>query len=365
MIETPIIMRQNINVDIDLNKYYDVILGTSLIDKATIDSCTNPLTRNFQNLINDLYNNNMWTTTEIMGLLSQMYTHFERLSDISRCNEIDETIEYFENLECQNEYEDDELDDIHDTHYSFHTPEPSYKTSVFTPPQTPLRRRDMSFCDEENEDIVDEDEDEDDGEHSVDDDTITTQEYYPSLCDISYLDTNQEQEINREEIQVQPRYLLSYPPNPVRRTINMFDFNIDEENERALHNEAVERITNGFEDFLIEQQGEDEEQVNNQYSVEINMRQDQQFQERVERLTSYYMQSFNRDRNDDDYYDMSYDDMSYDEEEGDISDEEERMVNTRVTPPPSPILVRRNGFTFNNHPQGGSPCSSISRALFP
>jgi hypothetical protein len=75
----------------------DAIIGVDLIVRARGTTGRDPLTRNFDNLVYELEREG-WSGGELCGLLSQMYTHFERVGDMVRCEEIDEAIEYVEYL---------------------------------------------------------------------------------------------------------------------------------------------------------------------------------------------------------------------------------------------------------------------------
>lgn len=91
---------QHEHVEISDNEraYVDGVTGRHLIDRASFVTRRDPLTRNFDNLVYELFANNAWTASELHTLLSQMYTHFERLTDHARCGEIDNAIEHVEYL---------------------------------------------------------------------------------------------------------------------------------------------------------------------------------------------------------------------------------------------------------------------------
>jgi hypothetical protein len=77
------------------NLYTHRMYGYHLVHRAEFETRRNPETRNFINLIDDLYNHR-WIKSDLLGLMSQLYTVFERQNDVYRCNEIDETIQYIE-----------------------------------------------------------------------------------------------------------------------------------------------------------------------------------------------------------------------------------------------------------------------------
>lgn len=89
---------QHVEISDNERAYVDGVTGRHLIDRAAFVTCRDPLTRNFDNLVYELFTNNAWTASELHTLLSQMYTHFERLTDHTRCGEIDNAIEHVEYL---------------------------------------------------------------------------------------------------------------------------------------------------------------------------------------------------------------------------------------------------------------------------
>jgi hypothetical protein len=78
--------------------YTDFNYGKHKIDMAKLITRRDPMTRNFQKLVEELYKLYNWSLCDIDILLHQLYTEFKNVNDRERCNELQYEINKIDEL---------------------------------------------------------------------------------------------------------------------------------------------------------------------------------------------------------------------------------------------------------------------------